>query len=136
MKKVLIANSENIEVFTVENDNNGILHFAEIDWENGFYESFNFTLEELSTEYIRGGFIDAIRGQDLVSILGNPDNSANGGGDSPRFFGWSCGESYELVPNSGNYFRTCCYRIMGIENGCSQYPTGDLPGRNPKILAP
>jgi len=138
LKKVRIANSENKEVFTVENENNEILHFAEIDWQNGLYESFNFQFQELSTEYIdsEGGFIDAIRGEDLVSILDNPDNAANGGGNSPRFFGWSCGGTYELVPNSGNYYRTCCHRIMGIENGCSTYSTGNLPGRNPKILAP
>lgn len=61
----------------------------------------------------------------------NPSRTVNSG---PRFWGCSCGAEYELVRGSNVNYRTCCYRIMGLKNGCDIYGSTDLPGNDPKIL--
>ena len=125
--EVILQGSSNVDGYLAIDRNLGtLLYFAHYKRDEDKIHSFDFIdnedfiLENTKDENGRS-FMDI----DLINNI-PPDL------EERRFWGWSCGGTYQLEPG-GELYRTCCYYIIWLNNGCGEYLDSELPGSNPHI---
>jgi len=101
------------------------LYIADVDRENYVLRTYDFVT---SQEDVISGVDQKL---DLYEIIVKNPIIENPKTTDGRFWGWSCGSSYDL-PGQG-CSRTCAYYVMGNMVYSNSYNVDYLPGSKPKV---
>jgi len=107
------------------------LYIADVDRINYVLKTYDFTthqediISNINHNFVYDGF-DLYEVIIRNPVIGDPTTKV----PSWRFWGWSCGSSYN---STRGCVRTCAYYVLGISYYYDSYLVNDLPGSNPKI---
>ncbi|MEX2349777.1 MAG: hypothetical protein WD554_02760 [Flavobacteriaceae bacterium] len=128
LTEVILEGSSNVDGYVViERDQGTLLYFAHYKRTENKIHLFDFIDNE---DFLLGSSTNFMN-IDLIDYIENDPPQS----EERRFWGWSCGPSYEVSPGSGQYNRTCCYHIVWqeITESCDTFAVDNLPGTRPRI---
>src|SRR5690606_19434984 len=131
--EIIVGSDTKARGYLVKDYNTGdLLYFADVDRIGYVMKTVDLITEEWETitDIDRHPDYSLTDGFDIIKIIddGNYGNVQAMG----RFWGWSCGPSYNM-PGKG-CVRNCNYYVLGQQmTETNQFQVNDLPGSNPKV---